>query len=359
VGYERIPARLPQAPAGYGLTREQRLRRRAGLALAGTGIVDVLTYPFIGEQDLDALLIPADDVRRRAPRLANPLSEEQPLLRTSLLPGLMAAARRNLSRGLDDIALGEIGRVFVLREGQVPGGAASPERPGVERRPSEEQLQAIEGLLPRQPHHLAVVLSGQRETAGWWGAGREVSWADVIEIARSVGQVIGVDLAVRQAHDAPFHPGRTAALVVGDHVIGHAGELHPRVIAAYSLPARTCALELDLDALIAAAPDVASAPDVITQPVAKEDIALVVAEAVPVGAVADAIRAGAGDLCEEVSLFDVYVGPQVPEGHRSLAFALRFRAPDRTLAAEEIAAARAAGIAEAARRHGAVLRGTA
>ena len=359
VGYERIPARLPQAPAGYGLTREQRLRRRAGLALAGTGIVDVLTYPFMGEQDLDALLIPADDVRRRAPRLANPLSEEQPLLRTSLLPGLMAAARRNLSRGLDDIALGEIGRVFVLREGQVPGGAASPERPGVERRPSQEQLQAIEGLLPRQPHHLAVVLSGQREASGWWGAGRDVSWADAIEVARSVGQVVGVDLAVRQAHDAPFHPGRTAALVVGDHVIGHAGELHPRVIAAYSLPARTCAIELDLDALIAAAPDVASAPDVTTQPVAKEDIALVVAEAVPVGAVADAIREGAGDLCEEVSLFDVYVGPQVPEGHRSLAFALRFRAPDRTLAAEEIAAARAAGIAEAARRHGAVLRGTA
>ena len=359
VGYERIPARLPQAPAGYGLTREQRLRRRAGLALAGTGIVDVLTYPFIGEQDLDALLIPADDVRRRAPRLANPLSEEQPLLRTSLLPGLMAAARRNLSRGLDDIALGEIGRVFVLRDGQVPGGAESPERPGVERRPSEEQLEAIEGLLPRQPHHLAVVLSGQREAAGWWGAGREVSWADSIEIARSVGQVVGVDVAVRQAHDAPFHPGRTAALVVGDDVIGHAGELHPRVIAAYSLPARTCALELDLDALIAAAPDVASAPDVTTQPVAKEDIALIVAEAVPVGAVADAIREGAGDLCEEVSLFDVYVGPQVPEGHRSLAFALRFRAPDRTLAAEEIAAARAAGVAEAARRHGAVLRGTA
>lgn len=359
VGYDRIPARLPQAPAGYGLTREQRLRRRAGLALAGTGIVDVLTYPFIGEQDLDALLIPADDLRRRAPRLANPLSEEQPLLRTSLLPGLMAAARRNLSRGLDDIALGEIGRVFVLREGQLPGGAASPARPGVDRRPSDDELVAIDDLLPSQPHHLAVVLSGQREAAGWWGVGREVSWADSIEIARSVGHVVGVDLAVRQAHDAPFHPGRTAALVVGDHVIGHAGELHPRVIAAYSLPARTCALELDLDALISAAPDVAAAPDVTTQPVAKEDIALVVAESVPVGAVAAAIREGAGDLCEEVRLFDVYVGPQVPAGHRSLAFALRFRAPDRTLSAEEIAAAREAGIAEAARRHGAVLRGTA
>ena len=358
VGYDRIPARLPQAPAGYGLTREQRLRRRAGLALAGTGIVDVLTYPFIGEQDLDALLIPADDLRRRAPRLANPLSEEQPLLRTSLLPGLMAAARRNLSRGLDDIALGEIGRVFVLREGQLPGGAASPARPGVDRRPSDDELAAIDGLLPSQPHHLAVVLSGQREAAGWWGVGREVSWADSIEIARSVGHVVGVDLAVRQAHDAPFHPGRTAALVVGDHVIGHAGELHPRVVAAYSLPARTCALELDLDALIAAVPDVAAAPDVTTQPVAKEDIALVVAEAVPVGAVAEAIREGAGDLCEEVRLFDVYVGPQVPEGHRSLAFALRFRAPDRTLSTEEIAAAREAGIAEAARRHGATLRGT-
>ena len=357
VGYDRIPSRLPQAPAGYGLTREQRLRRRAGLALAAAGVVDVLTYPFMGEGDLDALLLPSDDVRRRAPRLANPLSEEQPLLRTSLLPGLLAAARRNVSRGMDDLALGEIGRVFLLDDGQDAAGVADPPRPGVEGRPSDAELTAIEALLPAQPHHLAAVLVGAREPRGWWGAGREATWADAIDIASGVASLLGVELDVRPATDGPFHPGRTAALLAGDRVIGFAGELHPRVIAAYSLPLRACALELDLDALMAAAHDVAPAPDVRTQPVAKEDIALVVADSVPAADVAAAVRAGAGELCEDVRLFDVYAGPQVPEGHRSLAFALRFRASDRTLSAEEIAAAREGGVAEAARRHGAVLRG--
>jgi phenylalanyl-tRNA synthetase beta chain len=258
---------------------------------------------------------------------------------------------------MDDIALGEIGRVFVLDDHQDPGGVAEPPRPGVEQRPSDAELAAIEALLPAQPHHLAAVLTGARESRGWWGPGREATWADAIEIAASVASMLGVDVVARPATDAPFHPGRTAALVADGEVIGFAGELHPRVIASYSLPARTVALELDLDALMAAAHDVAPAPDVRTQPVAKEDIALVVAESVAAADVADAVRTGAGELCEEVRLFDVYVGPQVPEGHRSLAFALRFRAPDRTLSAEEIAAAREAGIAEAARRHGAVLRG--
>lgn len=357
IGYDAIPARLPQAPAGFGLTREQRLRRRAGISLASAGVVDVLTYPFIGEQDLDALLLEAEDPRRRAPRLANPLSEEQPLLRTTLLPGLIAAVRRNLSRGIDDVAIGEIGRVFIRAPHQEPGGVDAPPRPQVSGRPSAGELAALEALLPDQPHHVAVVLTGHREPAGWWGGARAASWADAVEIARAIAMSLGAALDVQQGTDGPFHPGRTAALSVDGRTVGFAGELHPRVIAAYSLPPRTCALEIDLDALIAAADEVAPAPDVTTQPVAKEDVALVVADSVAVADVADALRAGAGELCEDVRLFDVYVGPQVPEGHRSLAFALRFRAPDRTLSAEEIAGARQAGIAEAERRHGAVLRG--
>ena len=357
VGYDKIPAHLPTAPAGYGLTREQRLRRRAGLTLAGRGVVDVLTYPFIGERDHDALLLGADDPRRRAARLANPLSDEQPLLRTSLLPGLLAAARRNLSRGVDDIAIGEIGRVFLLRAHQQPEGAAMPPRPGVHGRPSESELAGLEDLLPDQPHHAAVVLTGNYESSGWWGPGRVAMWSDAVEVACALARALGVAVDVRQGTDAPFHPGRTAALAVGEQVVGYAGELHPRVTAAYDLPARTCAMEIDIDAMISLAVDVAPAPMVGVQPLAKEDIALVVADGVAAAAVQDAVQAGAGELCEDVRLFDVYVGPQVPEGHRSLAFALRLRAPDRTLSAEEIAAAREGAIAEAHRRHGAVLRG--
>jgi phenylalanyl-tRNA synthetase beta chain len=357
VGYDSLPARLPMAPAGYGLTREQRLRRRAGLVLAGLGLVDVLTYPFVGDSELDALGIAMDDVRRRASRLANPLSDEQPLLRTTLLPGLLAAARRNLSRGADDVAVSEIGRVFVLREGQDPSGTTRPPRPGVDDRPSPGELQALEDLLPGQPYHAAAVLAGAAESKGWWGAGRPVTWADAVEIATSVAGSLGADVAVRRGVAAPFHPGRTAELVVADSVIGFAGELHPRVTAAFDMPARTCAMELDLDAIMAAGQPVAPAPRFGSQPLAKEDIALVVPEDVAAADVAAAVRAGAGELCEDVRLFDVYVGPQVPSGHRSLAFALRLRAADRTLSAEEIAQAREAAIAEAARRHGAVLRG--
>lgn len=357
VGYDRIPAHLPTAPAGYGLTREQRLRRRAGVTLAGMGVVDVLTYPFTGVGDLDALLLTAGDLRRRAPRLANPLSDEQPLLRTTLLPGLLAAARRNISRGMDDLAVSEIGRVFVLRDHQRPELGIDPPRPGVATRPSASDLDLLEGLLPDQPYHVAAVLSGLRDPRGWWGAGREASWSDAVALAVALGEALGVRIAVRQGSDAPFHPGRTAALVVGDQVVGHAGELHPRVVAAFDMPARTCAMELDLDAVVAHAVDTAAAPDVGAQPLAKEDIALVVAESVPAADVEQAIREGAGDLCEDVRLFDVYVGPQVPQGHRSLAFALRLRAPDRTLSAEDIAGVREGAIAEAARRHGAVLRG--
>jgi len=354
IGYDAIPSRLPQAPAGYGLTREQRLRKRAGIAMAGAGVVDVLTYPFMGEQDLDALLVGADDVRRRAPRLANPLSEEQPLLRTSMLPGLLGAVRRNLSRGIDDVHIGEIGRVFVVSSDHTDRDVP---RPGVDGRPSDAELATLEQLLPEQPYHLAVVLAGAREAAGWWGPARPATWADTVEIARAVASSLGAQLEVRQGADAPFHPGRTAMLEVDGRAVGYAGELHPRVISAYSLPDRTCALEIDIDAVIAAASPVAHAPDVVSQPVAKEDVALIVADDVPVADVARALRDGAGELCEDVRLFDVYVGPQVPQGHRSLAFALRFRAQDRTLSAEEIATARQAAVAEAGRAHGAVLRG--
>jgi phenylalanyl-tRNA synthetase beta chain len=230
-------------------------------------------------------------------------------------------------------------------------------RPGVTGRPSEEELAQLARLLPEQPHHVCVVLAGAREAGGWWGPSRAATWADAIELARGIGDALGASIEVRQGSDGPFHPGRTAELVIGDRVIGHAGELHPRVIAAYSLPERTSAFEFDLDAVIDAADAVAPAPQVTSQPVAKEDVALIVADSVPVAAVADALRAGAGELCEDVRLFDVYVGPQVPQGHRSLAFALRFRASDRTLSAEEIAASRQAAVAEAVAAHGAVLRG--
>jgi phenylalanyl-tRNA synthetase beta chain len=161
---------------------------------------------------------------------------------------------------------------------------------------------------------------------------------------------------VRAGGQAPWHPGRCAEIVLGERVIGHAGELHPKVCAAYALPARTAAAEIDLAAMLERATPIAPAPVFSTFPVAKEDVALVVDSDLPAATLAATLREGAGPLCESVRLFDLYTGDQVPAGKKSLAFALRFRAADRTLTEADTAAARDAAVELAAQRHGAVQR---
>lgn len=351
-GYAAIPSVLPIAPPGRGLSHAQRARRSVARALAEHGLVEVLTYPFVAPEVDDLFGLPADDARRRAVRLANPLSDEQPLLRTWLLPTLLDALRRNVSRGSTDLALFEIGMV-TRPDG--PLGVA-PRLP-LAVRPSEEELSTLRGAVPPQPRHVAVVLTGQRGLAGWSGAGRPADWADGVESALLVGRTVGVELGVSADVHAPWHPGRCARLALAGVTVGHAGELHPTVLTALGLPPRTCAAELDLDAVIAASSGIRRAVPVSTFPVAKEDVALVVDAAVPAGEVAAALREGGGELLESVRLFDVYVGPQLPDGKKSLAFSLRMRAPDRTLTSAETARVRDAAVALAAERHGAVLRG--
>ncbi|MFH9710799.1 phenylalanine--tRNA ligase subunit beta [Streptomyces luteogriseus] len=355
-GYENLPSTLPKPPAGLGLTDRQRLHRRVGRALAGAGYVEALNYPFIGEQVFDQLGLEADDPARRVVRLSNPLSDEEPALRTSLLPGLLAALRRNDGRGSHDLALFESGLVFRPREEQRVA-AVLP----VDGRPADEQLAELNAALPDQPRHIAVVLAGAREQAGWWGKGRPADWADAVEAARSVAREAGAELVIRKGQYGPWHPGRCAELVVtvdgAERVVGHAGELHPRVVKALGLPARTCAMELDLDAVETAGDATASAPRISTFPVATQDVALVVDAFVPAVDVEAALRDGAGELLESIRLFDVYENAeQLGEGRKSLSYALRFRAPDRTLTVDEASAARDAAVALAGERVGAELR---
>ncbi|MCX6424858.1 MAG: phenylalanine--tRNA ligase subunit beta [Actinobacteria bacterium] len=351
VGYDNLPSTLPIAAAGHGLSNSQRLKRRIGMTLAARGAVEVLTYPFVGDSELDDLQLPVADLRRSKVRLANPLSDEQPYLRASLLPGLLSTARRNIGRGSSGVSLFELGSVF---QGESVGVVP---RPSVLERPSVDEWAALNGLLPSQPMHLGVVLVGEREAAGWWGPSHDHGWSDAIQMAQVIAEVIGSEITIEQGGDLVFHPGRCAKINCAGKPIGVAGELHPRVIQAWSLPTRSSALELDLDALIAAAPAVRPAPAVSAHPVAKEDLAVVVADSVTVAAVTKALRAGAGDLLESIRLFDIYSGAQVPDGHCSLAFALRFRAPDRTLSAAETAAARQGAINRAGLDCGAVIRG--
>ncbi|MDQ4115924.1 MAG: phenylalanine--tRNA ligase subunit beta [Actinomycetota bacterium] len=348
VGYERVPSVLPTAPAGRGLTTTQRLRRRVGYTLAGAGLVEVLCYPFVGPDDWAALGLADDDPRRRTLRIANPISEQEPELRTTLLPGLLRTLARNVGRGQTDAALFESGVVF--RPGERPPAAPIL---GVSRRPTDQELATLEAAVPDQPRHLALLLTGDREPAGWWGAGRPASWADAVGAVRRLAQVLGVEVTTRSVQRAPWHPGRCGEVRVGETVVGHAGELHPRVCQAYGVPPRTAAAEVDLDLLLASAAAIVTAPVFSTYPVAKEDVALLVDESVPAAEVEAALRAGAGDLLERIRLFDVYTGDQVPAGKKSLAFALRFRAPGRTLTEAETGAARDAAVAAAAQRVGA------
>ncbi|SEF13845.1 phenylalanine--tRNA ligase subunit beta [Streptomyces sp. Ag109_O5-10] len=357
-GYENLPSTLPKPPSGRGLTHRQRLHRRVGRALAGAGYVEAPNYPFVSEQVFDQLGLAADDPARRVVRLTNPLNDEEPALRTSLLPGLLGALRRNDGRGAHDLALFETGLVFLPRAEQGVAGHLP-----VDRRPTDAELAALDAVLPEQPRHVAVVLAGAREQAGWWGKGRPADWADAVEAGRTVAREAGAELVVRSGQYGPWHPGRCAELVVvaddgAERIVGHAGELHPRVVKALGLPARTSAMELNLDALEQVGDGTPQAPSISTFPVATQDVALVVDKTVPAAEVEAALREGAGDLLEAIRLFDVYVNDeQLGDGKKSLAYALRFRAGDRTLTVDEASAARDAAVALAGGRTGAVLRG--
>ncbi|WP_330468548.1 phenylalanine--tRNA ligase subunit beta [Streptomyces longwoodensis] len=356
-GYENLPSTLPKPPSGRGLTHRQRLHRRVGRALASAGYVEAPNYPFVSEQVFDQLGLEADDPARRVVKLVNPLNDEEPALRTSLLPGLLGALRRNDGRGSHDLALFETGLVFQPREEQRAAGHLP-----VDRRPTDEELAALDAVLPEQPRHVAVVLAGSREQAGWWGEGRPAGWADAVEAGRLAAREAGAALGVRKGQYGPWHPGRCAEFVVvldgAERVVGHAGELHPRVLKALGLPARTCAMEIDLDALERVGDDTPQAPGISTFPVATQDVALVVDQPVPAAEVEAALREGAGELLEAIRLFDVYENEeQLGDGKKSLAYALRFRAADRTLTVDEASAARDAAVALAGERTGAVLRG--
>ncbi|CAB4906764.1 MAG: phenylalanine--tRNA ligase subunit beta [Actinobacteria bacterium] len=343
VGYDEIPGVLPTVPPGRGLTADQRRRRSVGRALADAGYVEAPSYPFVGASVLATLGLPAEGLHA----LRNPLSDEEPLLRGSLLPGLLATLARNLGRGQRDLAVFELGAVFL------PGDGAVAPLPSVDRRPDDETLAALLGAVPDQPWHVGVALTGLREPRGHWGPGRAADWADAVQAARTVAGAAGVELTVRAGDQLPWHPGRCAQLLVGDTVVGHAGELHPRVCAALELPPRTCVMELDLAALPAKA--VAQGPHISAFPPVHSDLALSVPADVPAADVEAALRSGAGELLEDLRLFDVYTGEQAGEGQKSLAYALTFRATDRTLTRAEVgeavdAALQAAGAVGAVRR---------
>ena len=352
VGYELIPSTLPTAPPGRGYSRAQQQRRRAVQALADSGLTEILAYPFVSKSSNETFGVATAGEERTAVKLANPLSEEFGFLRTSILPGLIEIAKRNHSRGFHDLALFESGLVF-LPSGTLGSGSIPP----LGARPSDEVLDALDEGIPYQPLTMAAVFTGKDSPAAPGHAPRAWDWADAMDAALLVADVTGVELVVTQGSHQAFHPGRAAQLSLrnGD-VVGYAGELHPKLLAELNMPARSVAMEINAEKVFEAAADVIVAKPISTFPLATQDVALVVPADIPAQTVLETLREGAGALLEDVALFDEYQGKGIPEGRKSLAFGLRFRATDRTLTADEASAARASAVELAAERFGATQR---
>lgn len=345
VGYDAIPSVLPPHPVSPGLTSFQRRLRILAQLLADKGLVEVQNYPFVSETMIREMGYTGD--RAKAFRIVNPMSEDLPLLRTHLIPGLIETAARNIGRGSRDFGLFEIGTVF-----RDIAPLAPIDNPPTDVRPSQKVIDQIYAGVPNQPIHVGGVLIGNAVTEDWRGSGRAYDWNDAIEFAESILQACNLSWTIARSDFAPWHPGRCAELLVDGKVVAHAGELHPRVVASHGLPTRSCAFVVNLSAI----PEhsMLRAPSIGTMPVAVQDIALVVDEKVTSAEVIDALRSGAGELLESVALFDRY--DKLGEGKISLAYTLTFRAPDRTLTGAEITQIREAAVEAARVKVGAELR---
>lgn len=326
-GLEGIPTILPTPSAGRGLSPAQKRRRAVGHALAYSGYAEILPTPFIANDTFDAWGLDADDPRRNTVAVQNPLESDHAVLGTTLLPSMLDAVRRNVARGRDSVGLFGVQQVSFAVADHTP-------MPSVASRPDDATIASVVDSLPRQPLHVATVGSGEQEFAGPWGGGRDYTYADAIESARIVARAAGVELEIANAEYLPWHPGRCAQLSVAGTVVGHAGELHPQVLEALGLPARTCAMELDLSAL--PLQESFPAPRLSAFPALHQDLALVVDDEIPAETVRRVVESAAGELVESVELFDVFHGEQLGEGKKSLAFNLIFRAADRTLTDEEV-----------------------
>jgi phenylalanyl-tRNA synthetase beta chain len=345
IGYDKIPSILPPRPLHATLTPTQKRRRAVATMLASRGLAEVQTFPFTNQATIDSMGFVGE--RASTYKVANPMSEEFPLMRVHLVPGLIEVAQRNISRGAKDFAIFEMGSIFRSSQKLVP--AVSPD---LSKRPDQKIIDEIFASVPTQGYHVAGLLVGKIENENWQGKARSYNWQDAIAYAQDILALCNLEWSIARSDLAPWHPGRCAELIVNGKAVAHAGELHPRIVAAYGLPERSVAFAVALNAL----PDSALVrPTTVgTMPAAVQDVALIVDSTVSAAELEGALREGAGDLLESITLFDRY--DKIGDGKVSLAFTLVFRASDRTLTGDEVSAMREAATAVAAAKFGAVVR---
>jgi phenylalanyl-tRNA synthetase beta chain len=345
IGYDKIPSILPPRPLHATLTPTQKRRRAVATMLASRGLAEVQTFPFTNQATIDSMGFVGE--RAATYKVANPMSEEFPLMRVHLVPGLIEVAQRNISRGAKDFAIFEMGSIFRSSQKLIP--AVSPD---LSKRPDQKIIDEIFASVPTQGYHVAGLLVGKIEIEDWQGKARAYNWQDAIAYAQDILTLCNLDFSVARSDLAPWHPGRCAELIVDGKAVAHAGELHPRIVAAYGLPERSVAFAVALSALPESM--LVRPTTVGTMPAAVQDVALIVDSTVSAAAIEGALREGAGDLLESITLFDRY--DKIGDGKVSLAFTLVFRASDRTLTGDEVSAMREAATAVAAAKFGAVLR---
>jgi phenylalanyl-tRNA synthetase beta chain len=349
-GYDRIPSAIPVAPPGKGLSRSQAARRRVAQVLAGAGLTEVLAYPFVSTEH-NVLFGTVDGTAVPEMTLANALDPSVAQLRRSLLPGILDIAKRNVARGLTSLAIYELGSVF-----QPTGATGSASIPIGNVRPDVATLDGLYDSVPAQPWHVSAVFVGPVTTKQPGQTAVPSGLGEVLDTVYAIATAVGIDVEIRQGSHHAFHPGRCAEVFAGDVSVGFAGEILPSVALSLDLPRVVSALDLDLDVLITSAPDHVVATPVLVFPAATQDVSLVVDQSVPAAAVQIAIIDGAGELLESAHLVDDYRGAGLADNQKSLTFALRFRAADRTLTQQDATDAKLAGVAVAASRHNATIR---
>ena len=343
VGYDKIPATIPVAPPGRGLTRKQQLRRKVLGTLVGGGFVEVLNYPFYSPEQNSWFS------SSKAIELENPIQSEAGQLRKELLPGLLQAASRNVSRANSNLAIVEEGSAFMS------GGTAVTSLPVGNERPSDKVLASLNASIPSQPRKLAGVVLGDWVPQQPGQASIEAGYQQAISALFSALGSIGVEAALTQSEVMGLHPGRGAKVSVSGKDVGIAGELHPDIADELHLPGRVGVFEVDLSAIYDLSPELITASEIGVMPAATQDLSLVVGLDVSAADLVETIEEGAGELLESISLVDDWRSETLGQ-KKSLTFSMVFRAKDKTLTAAEATAAKEAAVQLAAERHGAELR---
>jgi phenylalanyl-tRNA synthetase beta chain len=330
-GYdEHLPATLPQAPEGGRLTREQSLRRRAEDVMRDLGFDGIVSLSLTDPEMPRRLRLAEGDVRAAPIRVSNPLSLDHSELRTTLLGSLLDAARYNLARGADRVALTETGRACLASGESTAGGVLGGEFAGERPAPAFE------------PQRIAALAAGPLVPPSWGADAREADFFVMKGVLEALAGHFGADLVLEPEPQPFLHPGRSAGVVIGGLDAGWIGEVHPLVCRDWDLDP-SAAFEIGLAELVAASPfGRETYEDVTTYPAVYQDLAIVVDEDVPAAGVRAAVMQGGGELLRRANVFDLYRGEQVGAGKKSLALRLEFRAPDRTLTDAEVAERRAA-----------------